>query len=291
MFKLIPQIIVLVSAVIIILIVLRRLPQVTIKEESGIFDDKNPAAGETGAGFWSRFFTLLKEFFVRIYHNLANFVNEAKDHTVKAHYLERVSHVLKIKGSNLKARRLKQSQPQPEQSQPAARPTEAEDRTEEMLIKIIESDPANRSAYEGLGKLYLEAKKFKDALEVYAYLTKVYPNEDKYISKLGLVNFNLGNYDAAIEAYQKALELAPNTPHRLINLSLCYEAKGQMNDAVTSVKRALEKSPEDVQYLLLLSDFLVREGQNAAALEVLEKILQLEPTNHVAREKLMQLKF
>jgi tetratricopeptide (TPR) repeat protein len=291
MFKLLPQLIVIAAAATIVIIVLRRLPQVTVREEETELPPTSANGGERAGGFWLRSWGYLRELVVRIYRAIAAFVYEAKDHTVKAHYFERVSQVLKIKSSRFLVKKQRVVPGPKSVLEKKEQPAREDDRTEEMLIKIIESDPTNRSAYEGLGKLYLEAKKFKDALEVYTYLARVYPGEDKYISKLGLVNFNLGNYDAAIDAYQKALELQPDAPHRLINLSLCYEAKGQMNDAVSSVKRALEQSPEDVQYLLLLSDFLVREGQNPAAEEVLEKILELEPTNHVAREKLMQLKF
>ena len=83
----------------------------------------------------------------------------------------------------------------------------------------------------------------------------------------------------------------PDAAHRLINLSLCFESKGEADKAIEVVERALAISPDNPRYMLLLADFLIKTEKKSVAKDVLEKILELEPTNSLAREKLMQLKF
>jgi len=288
MFKLLPQLIVIISIATIILIILRRLPQVIIRQESGSVGASPETAGTRRVVI---FVGKIKNWLVSFYKCLASFVAEAKSHTNSSNYLERFSRALHFK--SLKSQLRKPTGEVSEHLSEAADHIKNSnlESAEQSLLEIIKEDPGNKDAYEGLGKLYIDQKKFFDALEVYLYLTKKHPDIDKFFSRLGLIYFNLGKYDESIKAYQQSIDLKPDSPNRLINLSLCYEAKKQTEKAVEAVEKALILSPDNPKYMLLLSDFLVTSGKKELAKKLLEKVLELEPTNDSARDKLRQLKF
>jgi tetratricopeptide (TPR) repeat protein len=105
------------------------------------------------------------------------------------------------------------------------------------------------------------------------------------------VHFNLGNYEDAILAYEKAVELEPHKPTRLVNLGFSYEAAGDLIKAITAIESALVIVPENTQYLGILADLLQKNGQFETTAAVLEKILQIEPTNQAVRDRLMKLRY
>lgn|SRR3989338_1159056 len=162
---------------------------------------------------------------------------------------------------------------------------------ERKFIRAIEKDPKNEAAYEGLGKIYLAQRKFKDAIDTYKYLVKMYPANDNYYSKLGQSCHSEKLYDRAIEAYEKAIELAPENPRRYVNLGLTLEAKKHLEEAILNYRRALDLDKENTQFIVVLAEALVKKGDKEEAEVLLERVLQIEPTNHLARERLMQLKF
>ena len=288
MFKLIPQLILIVSIVTIIVIVLRRLPQVTVRSEmeEHLFKGQPGFQGKV-FDMWHNFLKLL----VKIYRLVLDYVKEAKDHTTQAHYLKRISNTLRVEGLKKQFRgRTKETAIHLDQAADHLDNNDLQS-AEQSLLRIIEQDPKNKAAYENLGKLYLEQKKYSEAREVYEHLTSTHPSEDSYYSKLGLVNFNLSNFEIAVENYNMAIELKPHAAHRLINLGLCYESMGQVDKAIEVVERALAVSPGNPKYMILLADFLTQTENIELAKEILEKVLELEPTNSLAREKLMNLKF
>lgn len=162
---------------------------------------------------------------------------------------------------------------------------------ERQLIRAIEKDPNSQPAYEALGKMYMAQKKFEDAIDTYKYLIKHFPDNDGYFSSLGQAYHNQKLYDQAIEVYERAIELNPAVASRYLNLGLTLEAKRHLEEGILNYKRAIELEPENTHFLIVLVEALIKKQDKEEAELILERILQLEPTNHLAREKLMQLKF
>lgn len=286
MYKLIPQLIVFFSAFIVIVIILRRVPEVTIAEE----DSTEPAAGRDSGAGRRRFLDSLIGGLKRLLGVLLHYARAAKEHSSRVNYLERFSKVLRL--NNVRPRSgIRAAEAALREAETENGPEAFRDQTEKSLVERIQKNPSDRSAYEDLGKLYLERKKFTDAEEVYEYLTRNYDAEDGYFSRLGTVYFNLKKFDQAATAYSRAIELRGDLPNRHVNLSLCFEALGDYAKAVEAVRKAIRISSDNAAYLSLLADLLIRSGKEREASETLEKILELEPANESARERLMSLKF
>ena len=162
---------------------------------------------------------------------------------------------------------------------------------EAELIKVIEKDPHNEEAFASLGKLYLSQNKLEEAIETYKFLIKHYPQNDTYHASLGQAYHNYKLYDKAIAAYERAIELDGKNARRYINLGLTLEAKKHLGEAILNYRRAVDLEQNNPQFLIILAEALTKKGDRAEAEAILQKILELEPTNHLAREKLMQLKY
>lgn len=161
---------------------------------------------------------------------------------------------------------------------------------ERKFIKVIEREPKNEEAYAGLGKLYLAQKKFEDAIQTYKFLVKHFPENDSYYSSLGQAYHGQKLYERAVEAYERAIELAPDNAKRYVNLGLTLEAQRHLEEAILNYRRAVDMEKDNTQVLFALANALVKKGEKEEAENVLEHILVLEPTNHLAREKLMAVK-
>jgi tetratricopeptide (TPR) repeat protein len=162
---------------------------------------------------------------------------------------------------------------------------------EQIYLQAIKKNPQDKKAYEGLGRLYLQEKKFEEAIETFEFLTKLDEAEDVYWSNLGLCYFSTKDYRKAIEVYEKSLNLNSHVSSRWLNLGLCFEAIGEYVKAVKAATSAIELDPLNISYLNFLADLYLKIPNKVKAEEVLEKILEIDPTNRAIAEKLSKIKF
>ena len=269
MFTFVPQFLIIISIVGIIVIVLRRTPEVTglpigqLARRTGATIKKGLAIG--GAKLWE-------------------FVLEVKEVSKKGAVLKRFpqSFPKNFPKFNFPAFR-RAAKIKPFEEDYAA--------SEARFIKIIESDPHNEQAFSGLAKLYLSQDKAGEAVETYRFLVKHHPDAAEYHEGLGLACHAEKQFDKAVEAFERAIELAPQAANYYMNLALSLQAEGHVEEAVLNYRRAADLDERNTQFLFLLSEALIKKGQNAEAGDILERILKLEPTNYLAREKLMHIKY
>ena len=99
-------------------------------------------------------------------------------------------------------------------------------KAEDTLMQAVQHDPRHVGAYERLGALYLEAREYVKARDVYSYLVKLlrrHPpagNNVKaraagYHLNLATAYLELGRKAQALQAARKAVGLDPNNPRLL----------------------------------------------------------------------------
>ena len=94
----------------------------------------------------------------------------------------------------------------------------------------------------------------------------------------------------ACEAYEKALIINSKIPVRWINLALCFDNLDEHIKAVKAITQALQLDRFNINYQFLLADMYIKLENIVRAEEVLEQILQIDPTNRQARVKLMKIR-
>jgi class 3 adenylate cyclase len=115
--------------------------------------------------------------------------------------------------------------------------------------------------------LYSDNKKdYRKALGYFwqvGEISKLYPVDDQsmggYLTGIGEVHKNMGNYDSALFYLEKSLPLYKNTvliPEALIRLGMVHEARGEYETAIKYQKEAYETAVETDQNLFITRSLL-----------------------------------
>lgn len=221
-----------------------------------------------------------------------HFILEAKDlkpTPLITHQVQKVKQVFKV--------RIRSSQEEPlwmpEVSTIIDQPKEEEEpkhTAEQLYLNQIKADPNNQQAYEGLGRLYLQEKNYKEAADTFKFLTRLDPARDVYWSNLGLSLYSTDMFKEAVAAYEKALSLNGKVPARWVNVSLCYEALNDIPRMIKALNQAISLDRRNINYLQLLAEAYLKAQNKVRAEEVLEQVLAIDPTHKAAREKLMKIR-
>jgi len=103
---------------------------------------------------------------------------------------------------------------------------------------------------------------------------------------LGKYYFWQNRFDKAQEAFQQALKLQPGSVDALNGLGAAHDRLGQFEDAQRSYRLALGVAPEAAHVWANLGYSLLLQGRAVTAAAVLEKAVNLDPANTMARRHL-----
>ncbi len=125
---------------------------------------------------------------------------------------------------------------------------------EQMYIQVIRKHPHEYYAYEGLIKIYFKQKRYDDVTEILEFLVKHNPENDLYLAQLGNVYLSTRRYRDAIEVYEKSLALNDLIPARFVNLGLAMQGTGDKQGAIKHFAKAVELDPSNEQYAKILAE-------------------------------------
>lgn len=171
-------------------------------------------------------------------------------------------------------------------------------------------------------RIYLQMKDDKKAFQEIESLVREYPMDTRYQVVLGDVYLQNGKKQEAYDAYQKVLAGEPDNPMALFSMASYYEQTGQkelyqqqldtllLNKRVASDTKAnvmrqmiveseqsgkdstlviamfdkvMWQDMDDPQIPMLYAQYLLSKNMEAASVPVLEQVVDLDPTNKVAR--------
>lgn len=164
------------------------------------------------------------------------------------------------------------------------------DAAEMVYYDIIKKHPHEYPAYEGLLRIYFKQKKHEEVAEVLQYLIVHNPNNDGYYAQFGKLLLSQKRYADAIEAYERSFKINSLIPARFANVGLCYQALGNQLKAKENFQKALDLEPSNVQYLMMLVEALVRLQQPNEAKKHLEFALEMDPSSVLISDRLQQFK-
>ena len=99
-----------------------------------------------------------------------------------------------------------------------------------------------------------------------------------------------GVLESAQSAYLKALYYSPQNLEAHMALSDIYLEKGETENALVHLKAARAESPDDPRVLKTYGEALFQSENYKQSLETYQKVLELEPENTQAQERIEQLK-
>lgn len=258
-FDFIPIILIIFSLAIIIVIIIRRLPDLKSLDISSIIEERESEvkkrivaerlARKTDelrakiSPLTKRFLKILETIIKKAYFKILELEQSYKD---KEPELKKELASIKDKETDLLAVGQKY--------QKAKNFVEAE----KIYLELISLNKKNLHAYQGLGEVYLEKKDYDQAIETFVYLTKnlkakkELSNGDKHLLAvsffdLAQIHKYLEKLDRAKKYLEQALELEPNNPRYLdLMVEICIILKDKIR-ALGYLKKLKKVNPDNVK--------------------------------------------
>lgn len=155
-----------------------------------------------------------------------------------------------------------------------------------LLTEAVQLDPGMAEAHAQLARVYntmafkyageVERKQFSENAEVaIAKALELNPNLAEAQFARGLILWTSAKrfpHEQAIRAYRRSLELDPSQDEAHQQLSMVYAHIGLMEEANRSLQKALELNPNNTMARYRVANYLVWQGKSAEALAVLKTV-------------------
>lgn len=151
----------------------------------------------------------------------------------------------------------------------------------EFFRQALQDDPSSAEALYGIGSVYLQQQKTKEARESFDRAIGLQPNypgtQPNAWNNLGILAAREGNTDAAITDFQRALEIDHAHPIALLNLGNAYRQKKDWAMAENTLARSVEINPEEPEANYSLGMVYAQLNDTDRAYTYLTKALALRP--------------
>jgi tetratricopeptide (TPR) repeat protein len=155
------------------------------------------------------------------------------------------------------------------------------DQAETYFQLAEKDDPGGAEALYGLGSVYLEQRKNKEAWKYFRRATEAQSNYPGTLpnawNNLGILAAREGKTDEAIGYFQKVLQLSPEHAVALDNLGSAYRQKKDWENAKIVLEKALTVNPEDAEANYSLGMVYAQQNETQRAYEYLQRALAAKP--------------
>jgi len=126
------------------------------------------------------------------------------------------------------------------------------DKAEKVLLKLLGIFSQKAVVFYELGLLYLEQKKYKNAISALKTAIRRDSENGFYYHALGLAFLKNKDYRQAAESFDKALHFNNKIAYRWADLALALVGLERFKEAREAIKQALEIEPHNVRYRAIL---------------------------------------
>jgi tetratricopeptide (TPR) repeat protein len=153
------------------------------------------------------------------------------------------------------------------------------DQAEERFITAIKIDPKSAVAYRGLADTYLGKNSVEEAKQTYEFLSKMHPEDDAVLVKLGEIAEEHGDTEEAIRYYQQAMLLNDSFSSRFYHLAELLLKVNQPEVAKEAITQAVDLEPQNPKYLDFLIEIAIICGDKPLALKGYGELRAVNPEN------------
>ncbi len=156
---------------------------------------------------------------------------------------------------------------------------------EDEAVRVIHEDaPKFVKEVEQLkeieGIVYMELKRYNDAIEIYKWLSDSDPENPRYVISLSQAYNAALKYNESEKILLEALKNDPDNTRFLMQIGIVYDATKQFEKAESTILRVLKAEPENSLALNNLAYMYIENGKNIGkAITMVKKALSLEPDN------------
>ena len=132
---------------------------------------------------------------------------------------------------------------------------------------------------------------FEGALDAFKAALEENPEYGETHNNLGVLYYSQGMKEKAIRCYEKAAQLDPkNVTFQKNCADFYYGELGRREEAMKMYLDILSRFPQDIETLISLGRIAVAAERHEDARSFFQKVLELQPSNEIARDSIDQLK-
>jgi tetratricopeptide (TPR) repeat protein len=153
--------------------------------------------------------------------------------------------------------------------------------SETFFRRALQDDPASAEALYGLGSVYLQQQKLKEARESFERVLRLesgYPGTiPNAWNNLGILSAREGENAVAIKCFYRALQIDPGHLIALLNLGNAYRQQKEWPEAKNTLLRAFAVAPDDPEVNYSLGMVFAQLDESDRAFEYLKRAVSLRP--------------
>ncbi|KKQ27719.1 MAG: Tetratricopeptide TPR_2 repeat-containing protein [Candidatus Magasanikbacteria bacterium GW2011_GWC2_37_14] len=150
---------------------------------------------------------------------------------------------------------------------------------EKKFLSAIKIDPKNFDAYLGLSSVYSAQNNYNEAKETLNFLLQLNSQNETALVKLAEIYEQEGKKEEAIEFYQRAVLVQANRPGLFAKLAELLGQAGKNETALEAISQAVEIEPQNPRYLDMMVMFSVLCGNKKIAEKVYHELRMVNPEN------------
>lgn len=136
-------------------------------------------------------------------------------------------------------------------------------------------------AYDYLGRMYYDLRKYPEAIIVFKRAAALQPNFNTYMY-LGNAYVWAREYQPGVDAYKQALHFNPNDARAHFQLGIAYDYLDRREEAMAEYKEAIKLDPDDARAHYSLAMAYLAMHNRPAALAEYEILRKIDPDNIAA---------
>lgn len=148
---------------------------------------------------------------------------------------------------------------------------------ESAFIHAIETDKKDARAYEGLGDVYLSQEQLAEAEESYQFAHKLAPKAVSTLEKLAKLAMGREEWTKAIQYYEQAVLVEDTNATFFAVLAELFLKAGQPDSAYEAISQAVEIMPKHIHYLDMLTEISIMVEDKSRAEEAAQAIRMIDP--------------
>lgn len=158
-----------------------------------------------------------------------------------------------------------------------------------LWLAAARTSPSSSQNHNNLGDYYGRHKDFESAEREFKIAIELKPNYADAYHNLGNLYRETGRLDEAIVQYEKALSFNPRLWQSYQNISIIYYEQEKFEKAKEYIGKGVAIDAKNPNLVLIQGLIYVKTNEKDKARELLLQILQIDPTNQLAKQGLEEL--
>lgn len=164
---------------------------------------------------------------------------------------------------------------------------------EQKFKKAAEINPDYSEAHNNLGALYIEQKRFDEAIPALqkALSNVFYATQERALVNLGWAYYKSGRLPEAESRLREAVKMSPNFALAHKNLGVLLLEKGDVSESLFHLQEATRLIPRDPDAHMQKGLCLMKQGEKEKAKQAFQQTWELAPGSDVGRQAKTYLDF